>query len=106
MTNPTPPAAPGLTRSPVAGFGLACVLIAHFLYNFLVPAHEYPMRTEQMLTITFDLFMIIGLFCFRRVLWAPLFWIALLAGIGLFAFRLSEDGWWTGHFVYTIRLRY
>jgi len=105
MTNPTPPAAPGLTNSPVAGFVLACVLIAHFLYNFLVPAHEYPLRTEQVLTMTLDALMVAGLFGFRRVIPAPLFWIALVAGIGLFAFRLSADGWWTGHFAYTLGRR-
>jgi len=30
---------------------------------------------------------------------APLFWIALVAGIGPFALRLSHEGWWTGHLV-------
>jgi cyanate permease len=88
--------------NPTLGLLLALVLIVHFAWNFLVPAHEYPLRTEQVLTMTFDLGMIIGLFGFRRVIPAPLFWIALVAGIGLFAFRLSEDGWWTGHFVYTL----
>jgi hypothetical protein len=105
VTNPPSSAEPEFDRSPVAGFVLACVLIAHFLWNFLVPAHEYPLRTEQVLTMTFDLLMIVGLFGFRRVIPAPLFWIAFLAGIGLFAFRLSEDGWWTGHFAYTLRPR-
>ena len=105
MVNPTPPASQGLASSPVAGFGLACVLIAHFLYKFLVPAHEFPLRSEQVLTMTFDFLMVVGLFGFRRVIPAPLFWIALLAGIGLFAFRLSDDGWWTGHFAYTLARR-
>lgn len=91
--------------NPTLGLLLALVLIVHFLWNFLVPAHEYPLRTEQVLTMTFDLGMIIGLFGFRRVIPAPLFWIALVAGMGLFAFRLSEDGWWTGHFAYTLRPR-
>jgi hypothetical protein len=28
-------------------------------------------------------------------------WIAILAGLGLFAIRLSSDsGWWTGHAQY------
>lgn len=102
MAKSPPSAAPGLTGSPVTGFLLACVLIGHFLYNVLVPAHEYAMRTEQMMTMTFDFLMVVGLFGFRRVIPAPLFWIALLAGIGLFALRLSEHGWWTGHLVFTI----
>lgn len=102
MANPPPSAAQGVNRSPAAGFLLACLLIAHFLWNLLVPAHEYPMRTEQMLTMTADFLMIVGLFGFRRVIPAPLFWMALLAGIGLFAFRLSAHGWWTGHFAYSL----
>ena len=87
---------------PATGFVLACVLIAHFLYNFLVPAHEYPLRTEQVMTMTLDGLMVAGLFGLRRAIPAPLFRIALLAGVGLFAFRFSEAGWWTGHLVFTI----
>ena len=90
---------------PATGFVLACVLIAHFLYSFLVPAHEYPMRSEQVMTMTLDFLMVVGLFGVRRVIPAPLFWIALLAGLGLFAFRFSEAGWWTGHFAYSLRPR-
>jgi hypothetical protein len=26
---------------------LPCVLIGHFLWNVLTPAHEFPMRTDQ-----------------------------------------------------------
>lgn len=88
--------------NPTMGFLLALFLIAHFLWNFLIPAHEFPLRTEQVLTMTFDFGMVAGLFAFRRVIPSPLFWIALIAGIGLFAFRLSGDGWWTGHFTYSI----
>jgi hypothetical protein len=90
--------------NPTVGLLLALVLIAHFLWNFLVPAHEYPLRTEQVMTMAFDLGMVVGLFAFR-VIPAPLFWIALAAGIGLFAFRLTEDGWWTGHFAYSLPSR-
>ena len=84
---------------------LPCVLIGHFLWNVLTPAHEFPMRTEQVMTMLFDLGMFIGLFGFRRAMPAPLFWIALVAGIGLFALRLSDDGWWTGHLTYSLRSR-
>jgi hypothetical protein len=81
---------------------LPCVLIAHFSWNLLIPAHEFPLRTEQLLTMTFDLLMVVGLFVYRRAMPAPLFWIALVAGIGLFALRLSADGWWTGHLTYSL----
>ena len=36
----------------------------------------------------------------------PLFVIALIAGIGLFAIRLHSDAsWWTGHWNYNIYAR-
>lgn len=88
--------------NPTIGFVLALYLIGHFLWNMLVPAHEYPLRTEQVMTMTFDFLMLVGLLAFRRVISAPLFWGALIAGIGLFALRLSADGWWTGHLVYSL----
>ncbi len=69
------------------------------------PAHEFPMRTEQVLTMTFDFFMVVGLFPLKASMPRPLFWIALVAGIGLFALRLSADGWWTGHLHYSLSPR-
>ncbi len=81
---------------------LPCVLIAHLAWNLLIPAHEFPLRTEQVLTMTFDLLMVVGLFFYRRAMPAPLFWIALAAGIGLFALRLSDHGWWTGHLTFSL----
>ena len=81
---------------------LPCVLIAHFAWNLLIPAHEFPLRTEQVLTMTFDFLMVVGLFAYRRAMPAPLFWVALVAGIGLFALRLSDHGWWTGHLMYSL----
>ena len=50
----------------------------------------------------FDLGMFLGLFGFRRAIPPPLFWVALVAGVGLFALRLSHDGWWTGHLTYSL----
>jgi hypothetical protein len=102
MANQSPPAVPDFGRSSTAGLLVACFLIAHFMWNCLVPAHEYPVRAEQVLTMTLDFLMVVGLFSFRRAMPAPLFGIALLAGIGLFALRLSKAGWWTGHLVYTL----
>jgi hypothetical protein len=34
-------------RSAVISILLPCLLIGHFLWNLLTPAHEYPMRSEQ-----------------------------------------------------------
>ena len=55
--------------------------------------------------MTFDVLMVIGLFAYRRAMPAPLFWVALVAGVGLFALRLSDHGWWTGHLFYSLRSR-
>jgi hypothetical protein len=99
---PTPTTA---TRNPLIAIMFPSVLIAHFLLNLLTPAHELPLRAEQVMTMTFDFLTLAGLFAFRRAMPAPLFWIALVAGLGLFALRLSDDGWWTGHLVYSLPQR-
>ena len=82
---------------------VAALLIGNFLWRVLVPAAEYPMRSVQVLTMGFDLALIAGLIGMKSR--APklkvLFWIALAAGIGLFAIRLNGDAsWWTGHLIY------
>ena len=81
---------------------LAWFLIGQFVWNVVVPAHEYQVRSVQLMTMTFDLGMLIGLLGYRRVLPATLFWFALIAAIGLFALRLSTDGYWTGHLIFSI----
>ncbi len=50
-----------------------------------MPAHEFPIPTEHVMIILFDLGMVLGLFGFRRAAPAP-----------LFALRLGHHGWWTG----------
>lgn len=99
---PTPAVA---ARSPWIARGLPWVLIGQFLWNLLTPAHEYPMRAEQVMTMTFDALMLGSLIGLRGAMPKPLFWVALVAGIGLFALRLSSDGWWTGHLVYSLAPR-
>ena len=79
-------------------------LIAVFLYRVLIPGNEWPMRTEQVMTMGFDLLVIVGLVGMKRRVpqAAILFWIALAAGVGLFAIRFSsEPSWWTGHLANT-----
>ena len=90
------------SRNSMMALVLPCFLIAHFLWNLLTPAHEFPLRGEQVMTMTFDFLMLAGLFGLGRAMPAPLSWIALTAGLGLFALRLSDDGWWTGHLVYSL----
>jgi len=90
-------------RNPMIAVVLPWLLIGQFLWNLLTPAHEYPMRTEQVMTMTFDFLMVAGLFGLTASIPKPLFWIALVAGLGLFVLRLTGDAaWWTGHLVYTL----
>ena len=84
-------------------FLLACILIGLFAYRLLVPAEESPMRTVQLMTIAADIGMVAGLFVMRARIATPLFWIALAAGVGLFAIRATSDAaWWTGHLMFEI----
>ena len=85
---------------------LPCLLIGHFLWNVLTPAHEYQMRSDQMLTMALDFLGLIGMIGLRTSIPKPLFWFALMAGIGLLALRLNGNaGWWTGHLVYSLSPR-
>jgi hypothetical protein len=93
------------SRHAVISILLPALLIGSFLWKVLTPAHEFPMRSEQVMTMSLDALMVIGLFGLKRAMPQLLFWIALAAGIGLFALRLSADGWWTGHLVYLISRR-
>jgi len=87
----------GTTHNAVVSLLLPCLLIGHFLWNVLTPAHEYQLRSDQMLTIGLDLLGLIGVIGLRKSIPTPLFWCALVAGIGLLAQRLNGDsGWWTG----------
>ena len=78
-------------RSPFIAVLLPWLLIGQFLWKLLTTAHEYPMRAEQVMTMTFDLGMLVGLIALRSSMPKPLFWIALVAGVGLFALRLTSD---------------
>ena len=98
-------------HAPTAGSGssfaiaavLSCYLIGTFFWNVFVPAHEYAIRTEQMLTIGLNLLAVAGLFGLRPRMPQPLFWAAMLAAVGLLALRLTSDhAWWTGHLFYEL----
>jgi len=90
-------------RNSTIGLVLACYLIASFLWNIAIEAHEYALRTEQVLTMSLNLLGVIGLFGVRAAIPKGLFWCALIAGIGLFAIRLTSDSaWWTGHLFFSI----
>jgi hypothetical protein len=55
------------------------------------------------LDIAVDVLVMVGLIVIRAKVPKALFWVALIAGVGLFAIRLNSDAsWWTGHLIYTI----
>ena len=89
--------------SPIVRYVLVVYLIGSFLWRVLTPAHEYPGRFSTYLDIGVDILVIVGLIGIRAKVPKALFWVALIAGVGLFAIRLNSDAsWWTGHLVYTI----
>ena len=95
---------PSKASSPIVCYGLAVYLIGSFLWRVLMPAHEYPGSTATYLEIAVDVLVMVGLIGIRAGVPKALFWIALIAGVGLFAIRLnSTASWWTGHLVYTVR---
>ena len=101
MNDTATPASAG--RHQTLFFVMCCYLIATFLYRVLTPAHEYPMRSEQMLTIGLDLLMVVGLFGIRRQGPKPLFVTAMIAGVGVLLLRFTGDAaWWTGHLMYSL----
>jgi hypothetical protein len=94
------------TSNPVVRYFPACYLIGSFLWRLLVPAHEYPGRSAQILDIGLDILVVVGLIAMRTKVPKALFWVALAAGVGLFAIRLNSDAsWWTGHLIYTLSPR-
>jgi heme/copper-type cytochrome/quinol oxidase subunit 4 len=91
------------TRNRTLSFVLSVYLIAAFLWRVFTPAHEFSMRTEQVMQIAFDILAVVGLIALRAQIPKALFWIALIVGLALFAIRLSSGpSWWTGHLVYTL----
>lgn len=77
----------------------------------MVTAHEYPMRPALLISLGLDALAVLTLIVLRvrrsnrfrpqdleRSRGSILFWLALLAGLGLFGIRLQNDAsWWTGH---------
>ena len=100
---PTKKKAGAVEPSPLPAFLVACVLIGLFTYRLTVPAHEGALLPELVLTMVLDAAMVVGLVFLRARLAAPIFWTALVAGVGLFAIRLtSESSLWTGHLMWSI----
>jgi chromate transport protein ChrA len=88
----------------IIGWLLSATLTFNFLWRALTTANEYPPRSSQIMEITLDVLMFIGLFAVRTKIPTPVFVTALIAAIGLFGIRLHSDAsWWTGHWNYSIR---
>jgi hypothetical protein len=103
MSDPQTTASAASGRNKILGFLLPAYLIAIFLWRVLTPAHELPLRTEQMLEIGLDALVLIGLIGLRKQIAPALFWIALIAGLGLFAIRATGDtAWWSGHLMWSL----
>jgi hypothetical protein len=95
---------PSKAASPIVCYGLTVYLIGSFLWRVLIPAHEYAGTSTVYLGIAVDVLAIVGLIAIRAGIAKALFWIALVAGIGLLAIRLtSTASWWTGHLMYSLR---
>ncbi len=60
MTNQQTQNSDKANRNQTIALLLPCVLIGHFLWNVLTPAHEFPMRSVQVMTMTFDFLMLVG----------------------------------------------
>jgi hypothetical protein len=105
LTNQRTPTSNKASQHPVVAILLPCVLIGTFLWRVLTPAHEGQRLAALVMTMTIDFLMLVGLFAFKRAIPQPLFWVALVAGVGLFALRLTADGWWTGHLMFSLSPR-
>jgi hypothetical protein len=105
------------TSSRTSFFLYSAFIVVLFFWKALMPASEYPMRSEQIVSILIDVALLIGLIGFRfyrRALFQPgnnqstpnsiLFGLAFVAGVGTLLIRFaSHDAWWTGHLIYTLR---
>ncbi|MEZ2333096.1 hypothetical protein AB6802_25525 [Mesorhizobium sp. RCC_202] len=94
---------------------IAALLIVTFVYRLCIPSHEYDSRGVVILDIVLNIGLLVGLWGTRRTLsqqgpnddrWkvgAPLYWAALISGIGLLMIRFtSNSAWWTGHLMYSL----
>ena len=97
---------PSVMSRPIVRYVLVAYLIGSFLWRLLTPAYEYPGRFSTYLDMAVDALVIVGLIGIRASVPKVLFWLALVAGVGLFAIRLNSDAsWWTGHLVYFLSPR-
>lgn len=101
-------------RPRVLFIAFAVYLILTLVWRVVTPAHELPVRSDQLTTMLLDGLMLAGLVGLRvrvrqagnadpsSAMMRALFGLGVAAGIGLFAVRLtSGNAWWSGHLRYT-----
>ena len=95
---------------------IAGYMMLLLLWRVFVPAHEYSMRTAQLLDVAVNVGLIVGLVGMHRSLandfepddsrWPSarfFYWGGLIAGICMLLIRLTSDAaWWTGHLRYSL----
>ena len=96
---------PGQTkRNQIIAYLLPAILIFNFVWRMFTTANEYPGRTATIMEMVFDVLLVAGLFGIKAKIPSPLFWAALICGIGVLGVRLHGDAsWWTGHWNYSVR---
>ena len=92
-------------RQRLIGIILSAYLIISFLSRTLITAEEWESSTDRILTIGLDIVVIAGLVTQSSRIPQVLFWVSLLAGIGLLAIRLTLTGWRTGHLMFEVPTR-
>jgi hypothetical protein len=95
-----PPAAAGFYW--LCGFVLLSYAVGSLCWRVFTPASEWESSLARITTVGLDVLVIAGLIGIRRHVPKALFWIALVAGLGLLAIRVTETGWRTGHLTYEL----
>ena len=111
-SDPQTPTSNDATRKQTMFWLLSLYMICIFLWRAVTPGGEYPRPPTRFITIAIDL-LCVGILLRLKVRLSAekkpdkrlstggsvLFWIALVAGLGVLAIRWhGDDSWATGHF--------
>jgi len=112
MSDPQTPTSSDAPRKQTLFWLLSIYMICTFLWRAFIPGDEYPRAPTRFITIAIDL-LCVGILIRLKVKFSAakkqdkrlstggivMFWIALMAGLGVLAIRLhGDDSWATGHF--------
>jgi hypothetical protein len=98
-----PAATAGFYR--LSGFVLLSYAVGSLCWRVFTQACEWESRLARTTTIGLDVLVIAGVIAIRRHVPRAVFWITLVAAIGLLAIRVTETGWRTGHLTYELSPR-